>query len=642
MRKILFVLLMTVLTAMTSCSQNSKPSSKLVLISIDGAADWVLDDLLARGVLEPDGAFGQMIRNGLHAEQMIPVSIAATAISHVSIFTGSAPEKNGIVANSFLMPSESIGDRTSGFSAPIEAETIWSAAKRQGKSVMLFNAAGVDDTSPQRRGTFTLSYGKVIANSVVADLKASGSMSWKLDEEKFEHSAGLLEIEASPAQLSYQLRSGKTIPVFALAVDRLFDDKESYDAVILDFDQDLANGYAGVLQKKQWSEIKFEVDEQKVAPWSYLMNLEPDLSNVRVYLGTVGFNPGSPDEFIKEIEDQIGMWPCEQDNRKLSQGLITEEMWFDQIKRLTNYYEKLLLHNVTRDDWDLLFGYFSLVDDVQHRFLLKDARQLDYDLENGKRRKRYADYVDWSYKEMDRILAKLMEAAPPETNFVIISDHGMSPIHSVLLINNFLAEKGFTVGPKEAEVRAYSTGPAAHVYVNVAGRQKEGVVAADQLDDYVEKIVTACKELKDPVTGKPFFEVVLKNSELDQLQLNYPGRSGDVFVNGYSGWSLSSKIRPSVPVFVPNSFTKDTFQHLEQPSREFLTSGFMNETGLGVHGHLGTNRKMHAIFYAIGPDIPNKKLGAISALDVAPTVSAFLGIEPPHQSQGSVVFRSLE
>ena len=63
----------------------------------------------------------------------------------------------------------------------------------------------------------------------------------------------------------------------------------------------------------------------------------------------------------------------------------------------------------------------------------------------------------------------------------------------------------------------------------------------------------------------------------------------------------------------------------------------MNETGLGVHGNLGSDRNMHAIFYAYGPDISKKNIGIISALDVTPTVSGLLNIKPPRKAKGSVI-----
>jgi Type I phosphodiesterase / nucleotide pyrophosphatase len=66
---------------------------------------------------------------------MIPVNVASTAPSHTAMFTGTYPERTGIVATSFLQPGDPVGGGRSGFDTPIKAEILWSADARQGKRV---------------------------------------------------------------------------------------------------------------------------------------------------------------------------------------------------------------------------------------------------------------------------------------------------------------------------------------------------------------------------------------------------------------------------------------------------------------------------------------------------------------------------
>ena len=55
----------------------------------------------------------------------------------------------------------------------------------------------------------------------------------------------------------------------------------------------------------------------------------------------------------------------------------------------------------------------------------------------------------------------------------------------------------------------------------------------------------------------------------------------------------------------------------------------------GMHGYLPSNPDMHAIFYAMGRGVPGDlELGAVRVIDVAPTVSQLLGIEPPRDAEG--------
>jgi len=207
-----------------------------------------------------------------------------------------------------------------------------------------------------------------------------------------------------------------------------------------------------------------------------------------------------------------------------------------------------------------------------------------------------------------------MEAAPPGTNFIVVSDHGMIPVHTRVVINSLLAQAGFHVTTDDtAEVRAYKSGAAAHIYVNLAGRQPGGVVPPEKLGEYVERIVAACQALRDPLTGEPVFEVVLRREELDQVRMGHPDRAGDVWVNARPGYTLSALIDPDAPVFAPA------------------------EGEHGQHGNIATDRRIHAIFLAAGPRVRHHYLGTVNAIDVAATVAALLGIEPPARAQGRAV-----
>jgi hypothetical protein len=77
---------------------------------------------------------------------------------------------------------------------------------------------------------------------------------------------------------------------------------------------------------------------------------------------------------------------------------------------------------------------------------------------------------------------------------------------------------------------------------------------------------------------------------------------------------------------------------LERAAQEFLENGFNQEISPGVHGHLGRFREIEAIFFAGGPRVPRRRLGKVSAIDVAPTAAALLGIKPPQDAQGKALW----
>ncbi|MGH9862805.1 MAG: alkaline phosphatase family protein [Candidatus Acidiferrales bacterium] len=589
---------------------------RVVLVSLDGAADWLVDDLLARGVLPPDGALARLARRGVRAEALLPPAASLTAPSHLTLFTGAYPERHGIVSNTFLEPGDPISRPSSGFSAPVYVETMWEAARRQGKRVYCVAAVGADASAPGRRCDLTLAYGRAVGPAGVVELEAAPAASPPPANGSLEHLRRLKARASSSSPLLYSLYASQTVSLFASAVDTVRDGQERYDALLLDFNDNVADGFAARLTVGQWLAVYLPIPTAKIGGWVKLLQMAPDASTARLYLGAPGQNQGDPADFATKLEERLGPWPGSPDSRNLDLGLIDESTWLEQAERLGRYLTDAALDTLPRGNWDLFLAYLPVIDEVGHRFLLRDPRQPDYDAESGARRARYARHVEWSYQFADRMLLRMMEAALPGTNFVVISDHGMAPVHTQVLINSLLRKAGFHVTADEkTEVRAFTSGNTAHIYLNLAGRQPGGVVAADKLEENVERILRACRELQDPLTGEPVFEVVLRQSELAAVRLGHSGRAGDVWVNARPGFTLSAKIE-----LEPEAFE--------------LTPNL-----LGMHGSLGAGRKMHGIFFAGGAQLQPDFLGRVDSVDVAPTVAALLGIDPPTGAQGHAVLK---
>jgi hypothetical protein len=49
----------------------------------------------------------------------------------------------------------------------------------------------------------------------------------------------------------------------------------------------------------------------------------------------------------------------------------------------------------------------------------------------------------------------------------------------------------------------------------------------------------------------------------------------------------------------------------------------------GMHGYLNTHPDMHAIYLALGPGIPRRRIDSLATTDVAGRVAGWLGIEKP-------------
>jgi len=96
----------------------------VILLSLDGVRHDYPD-------LGDFPALGRMAREGARAEGLVPVFPSLTFPNHVSLATGTYPDRHGIVANSFFDRKRGLFHYGSDASW-IEAEPIWVAAERQG------------------------------------------------------------------------------------------------------------------------------------------------------------------------------------------------------------------------------------------------------------------------------------------------------------------------------------------------------------------------------------------------------------------------------------------------------------------------------------------------------------------------------
>lgn len=186
----------------------------------------------------------------------------------------------------------------------------------------------------------------------------------------------------------------------------------------------------------------------------------------------------------------------------------------------------------------------------------------------------------------------------------------MAPIHTDVYINTILEKAGLLVLDRRnyvvvdrSKAFAVASGGAAHIYINLIGREQEGIVSAEAYPDVQAQIIDLLRSSVDPATGKPVFSRVLAREELDSIGLSHPN-SGDVFAQVEPGYNLDDW-RGNYDVFSSSSF-------------------------YGQHGYDSTSPEMFTIFIVGGYGVPSggEVISPISVLDVAPTIASMLGFDP--------------
>ncbi len=137
------------------------PNPKVVLISLDGATNSIVQQYLKNGVLDPTKGIGLLASKGVFASGNQTVTPSLTAAGHIAIATGSTAVNNDINGNSFHLIANPFTTNTSGFAAPIggynyqsgidpsenntpTANPIWLGLEKAGKTVVAATFPGAD------------------------------------------------------------------------------------------------------------------------------------------------------------------------------------------------------------------------------------------------------------------------------------------------------------------------------------------------------------------------------------------------------------------------------------------------------------------------------------------------------------------
>jgi predicted AlkP superfamily pyrophosphatase or phosphodiesterase len=328
---------------------------------------------------------------------------------------------------------------------------------------------------------------------------------------------------------------------------------------------------------------------------------------VRLYFGSANHTRAYPEGFAAALAEAGLDWPGAPDEHRLQaswqgQSGIDLDTWAEQTERFAEFFGGSLRAAAARPDWDLLLGYFPVIDEAGHTLSLVDPRQPGFTPE---RQAACAAARLRVWRAVDRELARLLaEIDLATTRVVVVSDHGMAPVHTLLDPNALLLDKGYlavdakgTIQPERSAVLAVSDGGISHLYLG----PRAGADAAGR-----EKTLAALRALFAgwKVDGKSPLVRVSSRREAAEVGLDHPN-SGDLILFAQEGFSFEGsgtlrERRAAVPTTV-----------------------------YGMHGYLNTNADMHAVYMVLGAGMPPGTRSPLSSTEVAGLVAGWLGIEKP-------------
>ena len=339
-----------------------------------------------------------------------------------------------------------------------------------------------------------------------------------------------------------------------------------------------------------------------------------------------------------------------------------ERETLDAILSVLHVQERAVRTLMAERPWDFLAVVFRATDLAQHYFWrFMDPGHPDYTEGEGRA---HGDLIPRVYEECDAAIARLMEAAGPETTVLVVSDHGFGRETKMVHLSNWLRQLGylrfqqsplarlkkltfdlgltadnvmntlgrlgleklFTRASREtksrifaslflnygdidwAQTRAYARGQIGQIFLNVRGREPQGIVEPGE--PYYQlraEIVERLLQLRDPDNGQHMVDRVYLQEEI------------------YTG--THAKDGPDILI---------DWRNLEYWAFDVLAGG-RKIVAPNLRTRSGGHR-MNGIFFARGPEVTaGRVLEGARIVDVAPTILHQMALPVPEHMDGRVL-----
>lgn len=582
-------------------SQAQAPPRRVVYVTFDAGADWIVDRLLAEGKAP---AFTAAAAEGAHADALITTIPTLTAVAHATLWTGTTPRHHGIAGNAVArLPrsAHTLLESESGFARdPLTAEPIWITAARAGRRVLVAQATQGYPFSgqfPDRLLQFDVYNSRLAGEGWIEGALEQGTHRFTIGETVFQ-------LRRAPA--------GSALEVSGLSGPEAGSTGRGPVT--------LRAGLAGSFSPP----LPVSVKGRRAAVRMRLVAFDPRTSAFRLFHGEVMEVTSTHPEKLAAFQRAAGALIGERVVDDYLQGRFgptlaaggegEAERWLSDIIQANHEYFEGTVEFARTEPWDLLVLYVSSFDVASHALagmIDPAASTFRPDLA-----RRVWPHLEAIFRHtVDGFLERL-RARFPGAAIVVAADHGIEGTGRRLYPNVALRQAGLLRTDRQGRIDLAGTeammapGKGHMIFVNTTD-WKGGIVPPGRRDEVKRRAAGVLLGLRDPLTGGPAIRAVL-DVATDGDALGVGGeRAGDLL------FDPSPDLSPDAGAEGEDVIRSDT------------------PAGGGSHGMWPTRRKLHAILYLVGPGVAaGRRLGTVQAADVAPTVASLLGIPPPAQTTG--------
>jgi predicted AlkP superfamily phosphohydrolase/phosphomutase len=638
------------------------PGRKVLVIGLDSITPVMVDRMLAEGVM-PNLA--RLAERGWSAE-VVSTMPPTTPAAWTTVVTGAWPSTHGIEGFAVHRGGDPLDRKVHSLTSDaVRAEQLWQLAERHGlDSVLLKWPVSWPPTGGPRVTQVDGAGGwgglKCVHDLVhtgcwdthptgpVAATEGALAQEWmtrdadNLDEE----AAGLVSpVEPSgwtsvpegfepawAAAIELVARTGDRAPVHLLA-----GRQDGEDRVLVAGCSDAAG--ARPLARGNWSDwVPLRLGAARGSVRLRVMELSVAGRRLRLHQGQVHRSDGwtRPASLAAELEAEAGPFVEWTEAYDLLQGWIDHETQLEIYAQHLEWMSRAGRLLLRRHPWHLFLAQVHAIDMAYHVYWgAIDPAHPEYRAEDAPR---FWDLLREVHRLADSFVGALLEEVDDDTLVVVMGDHGHDGYHTALLTNHVLVRDGLLALYRDARTgqtridwrRTSAFASGYRVYVNVRGRDPDGIVPPEERDRVQERVIQALNGVRDPRTGQAPVRLAVRREDAEGLGL-YGPTMGDVVYAMAPGFQARSSVHPPAASWIGGRLVPERLPALQQ-TRLFREFTGEHDTSLPF------TRAIRTLLYAAGPGVrPGRRRVPVSLVDVAPTLCRWLGLPAPAQCEGSPI-----
>lgn len=296
-----------------------------------------------------------------------------------------------------------------------------------------------------------------------------------------------------------------------------------------------------------------------------------------------------------------------------------DKQWLlGKIYEMTHERFKVIRHFLKEKPWDYFMAVEIGLDRLHHGFWkFHDAEHPKHEPGNALATSIH-DYYAW----LDREIGCVLELVDDDTSVIVMSDHGAKRMDGGIALNEWLANEGYLaleekpngIVPLEkckvnwSRTCAWGSGGYyGRIFLNVKGREPNGVVEPSQYEDFRDELVGKLMQITD-AKGQPIATRVYKPQGIYRAAKNVPPDLIVIF--GDLSWRAVGSMGLGALHTFENDGGPDDANHAQQ----------------GIFVYYDPKRNLHG-----------RELMGLRLTDVGPTVLQEMGVSVPPDMIGQTI-----